>query len=55
MQGTASMGWDRRLYVVRPFESQVKFIRQETEKMKNNETIVQEKLPNEEDTTYIPN
>ena len=55
MQGTASMGWDRRLYVVHPFESQVKFIRQETEKMKNNEIIVQQKLPNEEDTTYIPN
>ena len=55
MQGTASMGWDRRLYVVHPFESQVKFIKQETEKMKNNEEITQQKLPNEEDTTYIPN
>ena len=55
MQGTVSMGWDRKLYVVHPFESQVKFIRQETEKMKNNETITQQKLPNEEDTTYIPN
>ena len=55
MQGTASMGWDRRLYVVHPFESQVKFIKQETEKMKNNEIIAQQKLPNEEDTTYIPN
>ena len=55
MQGTASMGWDRKLYVVHPFKSQVEFIRQETEKMKNNETIAQQKLPNEEDTTYIPN
>ena len=55
MQGTASMGWDRKLYIVHPFESQVKFIRQETEKMKNDETISQQKLPNEEDTTYIPN
>ena len=55
MQGTASMGWDRKLYVVHPFKSQVEFIRQETEKMKNNETITQQKLPNEEDTTYIPN
>ena len=55
MQGTASMGWDRKLYVVHPFKSQVEFIRQETEKMKNNEAITQQKLPNEEDTTYIPN
>lgn len=55
MQGTASMGWDRKLYVVHPFKSQVEFVRQETEKMKNNETITQQKLPNEEDTTYIPN
>ena len=55
MQGTASMGWDRKLYVVHPFESQVRFIREETEKMKNNETILQGTLPNENDTTYIPN
>ena len=55
MQGTASMGWDRRLYVVHPFDSQVKFIQQQTEKMKNNELISQEALPNEEDTYYIPN
>lgn len=55
MQGTASMGWDRKLYVVHPFQSQVRFIRQETERMKNNEIIVQESLPNEEDTYYIPN
>ena len=55
MQGTASMGWDRKLYVVHPFESQVKFIRQETEKMKNNKVITQQNLPNEDDTTFIPN
>ena len=55
MQGTASMGWDRRLYVVHPFDSQVKFIQKETEKMKNDEAVTQGKLPNEEDTTYIPN
>ena len=55
MQGTASMGYDRRLYVVHPFESQVKFIKEETEKMKNNEIIEQQSLPNEEDTYYIPN
>ena len=55
MQGTASMGWDRRLYVVHPFESQVRFIQQETEKMKNNEIITQQSLPNQDDTTFIPN
>ena len=55
MQGTASMGWDRRLYVVHPFGSQVKFIKQETEKMKNNEEITQQKLPNENENYYIPN
>jgi len=55
MQGTASMGWDRRLYVVHPFESQVTFIKEQTEKMKNNEKIEQKTLPNEKDTTYIPN
>ncbi|MCR4634496.1 MAG: LCP family protein [Erysipelotrichaceae bacterium] len=55
MQGTVSMGYDRRLYVVRPFDSQVRFIQEQTEKMKNNETISQEKLPDEENTYYIPN
>ena len=55
MQGTASMGWDRRLYVVHPFESQAKFIKEETEKMKSNEIVSQQSLPNEADTTYIPN
>lgn len=55
MCGTASMGWDRKLYVVHPFESQVKFIKDETEKMKNNELIEQQELPNKDDTYYIPN
>ena len=55
MQGTASMGWNRRLYVVHPFQSQVDFIKQETEKMKNNEIIKQETLPDEDKTYYIPN
>lgn len=55
MQGTASMGWDRKLYVVHPFKSQVKFIQKETDKMKKNEKIIQQTLPNENDTTYIPN
>ena len=55
MCGTASMGWDRKLYVVHPFRSQVSFIKEETEKMKNNEIIEQQTLPNEDDTYYIPN
>ena len=55
LQGTASMGWDRKLYVVHPFKSQVSFIKEQTEKMKNNEIITQETLPNEDDTYYIPN
>ena len=55
MQGTASMGWNRLLYVVHPFESQVKFIKDEIEKMENNEKITQQVLPQEKDTTYIPN
>lgn len=55
MQGTASMGWDRKLYVVHPFKSQVRFLQEQTEKMKNNEILTQETLPDEEDTYYIPN
>ena len=55
MQGTASMGWDRLLYTVNLFDSQVNFIRNEIEKMNNDERIKQQTLPNEGDTTYIPN
>ena len=55
MCGTASMGWNRMLYVVHPFATQVNFIHGEIAKMENNELISQGKLPNEEDTTYIPN
>ena len=55
MQGTASMGWDRMLYTVNLFDSQVNFIRNQIEKMNNDERIKQETLPNEGDTTFIPN
>ena len=55
MQGTASMGWDRMLYTVNLFDSQVNFIRNEIEKMSNDQSIKQQILPNEADTTYIPN
>ena len=55
MQGTASMGWDWKLYTVNLFDSQVKFIKGETDKMYNNEKIVQGTLPDNDDTTFIPN
>ena len=55
MQGTASMGWERMLYTVNLFDTQVNFIRNEIEKMNNDERIKQQTLPNDADTTYIPN
>ena len=55
MQGTASMGWDRMLYTVNLFDTQVNFIRNEIEKMNNDERIKQGTLPNEGDTSFIPN
>lgn len=55
MQGTASMGWDRLLYTVNLFDSQVNFIRNEIEKMNNDQRIKQQVLPNDAETTYIPN
>lgn len=55
MQGTASMGWDRMLYTVNLFDSQINFIRNEIEKMNNDQRIKQQVLPNDADTTYIPN
>ena len=45
-QGTASMGWDRLLYVAWPVESQVQFIQREVQKMVIDEIITQETLPN---------
>ncbi len=55
MQGTASMGWNRMLYTVNLFDSQVRFIHDEINRMKNDEKISQSKLPNESDTTFIEN
>ncbi len=55
MMGTASMGWDRKLYVVHLFDSQVKFVKKQMEMMKRDEIIVQEELPQNGETTYIPN
>ncbi len=55
MMGTASMGWDRKLYVVHLFDSQVKFVKKQMEMMKRDEIIEQEELPQNGETTYIPN
>ncbi len=55
MQGTASMGYDRLLYVVHLFESQKAFIHDEIEKMYRDERISQGTLPQDDETTYIPN
>lgn len=55
MQGTASMGWNRKLYVVHLFDSQVKFVKEQIELMMNDERIEQKELPQEGETTYIPN
>ncbi len=55
MCGTASMGWDRKLYVVHLFDSQVKFIKKQMDMMRRDEVISQEELPQEGETYYIPN
>ncbi len=55
MQGTASMGWDRALYTVSLFDTQIAYIQEQTEKLKNGEKIEQSSLPDSDDTTYIPN
>lgn len=55
MQGTASMGWDRLLYTVNLFDSQVNFVRSEIEKMNRDERISKQELPDDGDTTFIPN
>lgn len=43
--GTASMGWDRLLYVAHPIEAQRDFIWKEVQKMTLGETISQGSLP----------
>ena len=55
MLTTASYGYGTKLYVVHLFDSQVKFIQEQTQKMTNNEIIEQLTLPNAGDTYYIPN
>jgi anionic cell wall polymer biosynthesis LytR-Cps2A-Psr (LCP) family protein len=55
MAGTVSMGWNRMLYVVEPFDSQITFVNEQVNKVLNGETITQESLPDEDKTTYIEN
>lgn len=55
MAGTASMGSNRKLYVVEPFDSQIQFVYEQVNKVLNGETISQESLPDEDQTTYIEN
>ena len=55
MCGTASMGWDRKLYVVHLFDSQVKFVKNQIDLLKKDMKIKQETLPQDGDTTFIPN
>lgn len=55
MCGTASMGWNRKLYVVHLFDSQVSFVHDQIDKLMNDEAIKQEVLPQNDETTYIPN
>lgn len=50
IQGTVSMGWDRKLYVVHP-----QLLKKQIEKMKNNEILTQQTLSDEKKTYYIPN
>ena len=53
--GTVSMGWDTMLYVCDPIDSQVTFVTDTINKLMNGETLTQEELPNESDTTYVAN
>ena len=53
--GTASMGFDRQLYVCKPFDSQVQFTKQQVEKVLNGEEIQMEPLPDNANTTFEEN
>ena len=53
--GTVSMGWDTMLYVCDPIQSQVTFVTDTINKLMNGETLTQEVLPDESDTTYVAN
>lgn len=53
--GTASMGFDRMLYVCKPFDSQIQFTKQQVEKVLNGEEIQMESLPDNANTTFEEN
>ena len=53
--GTASMGFDRQLYVCKPFDSQVQFTKQQVEKVLKGEEIQMEPLPDNANTTFEEN
>ena len=55
MQGTASMGWERMLYTVNLFDSQVEYIKEQINKVIAGETLEQSELPEADNTTFIPN
>ena len=55
MQGTATLGWNWYLYTVNMFESQRNFVKEQVNKLMNDELIKQEVLPDKDNTTYIPN
>lgn len=54
-KGTVSMGWDTMLYVCNPIDSQVSFVTDTVNRLLNGEELTQEVLPQEGDTTYLPN
>ncbi|MDD6259329.1 MAG: LCP family protein, partial [Erysipelotrichaceae bacterium] len=53
--GTASMGFDRMLYVCKPFDSQIQFTKEQVEKVLNGEEIQMESLPDNANTTFEEN
>ncbi|MGM9917766.1 MAG: LCP family protein, partial [Lactimicrobium massiliense] len=53
--GTASMGFDRQLYVCEPFDSQVQFTKEQVEKVLKGEEIQMESLPDNANTTFEEN
>lgn len=53
--GTASMGFDRQLYVCKPFDSQVQFTKEQVEKVLNGEEIQMESLPDNAKTSFEEN
>ena len=53
--GTASMGFDRQLYVCKPFASQEEFAKQQIEKVLSGKEIQMEDLPDGAKTTFQEN